>query len=91
MKKTPKDLASSPIFTALNGIVAVAALAGIASKSVPVAKASDMTYDQALQKNVGKSDVDMRTFTTTHTQSWPPLGVTGPYGNDDSKTTTDVY
>ncbi len=88
MKKTPLDLASSPVLAALNTIVAASALAGVAAKSVPTVNADDVTYDTKLQKNVGKTnDVDMRTYTTTGTTCFGT-----PYGQyDDSKTTTDQY
>jgi hypothetical protein len=91
MKKTPLDLASSPVLAALNTIVAASALAGVAAKSVPSVNADDLSYDTKLQKSVGGSDVDMTTYTTTHTQSFPPPGQRGGYQNDDSKTTTDQF
>lgn len=84
MKKTPLDLASSPIINAANAIVAVTALSGIAIKAIPVAKASDYTYDTKLQKRVDSNEIDMRTYTTTQTKDL--------LGNvNDSKTTTDQF
>lgn len=92
MKKTPKDLASTPAFIALNSFVAASALTGIVSNMVTVANAAESNYDTKLQKSVNPaSSPEMTTYTTVATQSWPPAGQSGGYGNDDSKTTTDAF
>lgn len=89
MKKTPKDLASSPIITVVNSIVAATALTSIATKAVPSAQASEGKYDIKAQKDTGFSIPEMRTYNTVGTQSY--IGYNGQYGVDDSKTTTDQW
>lgn len=92
MKKTPKDLASPPAFVALNAMVAASALTGMLSQTVGSAKAKEPTYDTKIQKSVhDASPAEMATYTTTYTQSYPPLGTPGGWGNDDTKTTSDQF
>lgn len=87
MKKTPKDLATSPAFAALNATVAVTALAGIASKSIPSANATEASYDLKLQKSTSSiSTPEMTTYNTVATD----CGFGRP-DRDDSKTTTDTW
>jgi len=89
MKKTPKDLATSPILASLNAIVAATALTGIASKSTPTVNASESSYDVMQQKSTGFVNTDMTSYNTVATQSY--IGFNGQYGVDDSRTTTDPY
>jgi hypothetical protein len=87
MKKTPKNLASTPAFVALNSFIAASALTGIVSNMVTVAKAAESNYDTKIQKSVNPaSSPEMATYTTVATSCF-----TQPNGNDDSKTTTDAY
>jgi hypothetical protein len=88
MKKTPKDLASTPAFVGLNSFIAASALTGIVSNMVTVVKAAESNYDTKIQKSVNPaSSPEMTTYTTVGTNSYGNHG----YGQDDSKTTTDTF
>lgn len=87
MKKTPADFAASPTVNALQALVAVAALSGIASNITTTAHATEgalATYNPATQKSVGVSGIDLVTYSTVYTQ-------TTVVSHDDSKTTTDQF
>jgi len=90
MKKTPADFATAPTVTALQALVAVSALAGLASQSVtPVqaAEGAQTTYNPATQKSVGANGLDLATITTVATQSFYNGNIT----TDDSKSSSDVF
>ena len=87
MKKTPSAFAAAPAANALQALVAVAALSGIASNITSTAHASEgaqATYNPATQKSVGVNGLDMITYTTVQTG-------TSIVSQDDAKTTTDQF
>lgn len=90
MKKTPADFATAPTVNALQALVAVAALSGVASSITSTAQAtegSQATYNPSSQKSVGLNGIDLATVTTTATQSYQ----IGGFGTDDAKSTQDVF
>ena len=92
MKKTPADFATTPTY--LQAIVAVASLTGFASNIATPAHATEggqATYNPSTQKSVGVNGLDLATVTTVSTQSYPPIGSRGGYGNDDAKSTSDTF
>ena len=92
MKKTPADFATTPAY--LQALVAAATLTGIASNIATPVNASEggqATYNPATQKSVGVNGLDLATVTTVATQSYPPIGTSGGYGNDDAKSTSDTF
>ena len=87
-KKTPADFASAPAHKAVNALVAITALAGMAANMVPDAHAADnsqATYNPATQKSVGVDGLEMITYTTVNTGSF----VGG--SQEDTKTTSDQF
>ena len=88
MKKTPADFATSPTY--LQAIVAVASLTGFASNiATPVhaTEGGQATYNPATQKSLGVNGLDLATVTTVATSSYGNSG----YGQDDAKSTSDVF
>ena len=87
MKKTPSAFATTPAANALQALVAVAALSGIASNITSTAHATEgaqATYNPATQKSIGVNGLDMITYTTVATG--------GNFGQPaDSKTTSDQF
>jgi len=68
-------------------LVAITALAGMASNMAPSAHAADdsqATYNPATQKSVGVDGLEMITYTTVNTNS-----ISG--SPDDTKTTSDQF
>jgi hypothetical protein len=91
-KKTPANFATTSALSAVNAIVAVTALTGIASNMISKAQAADNNkagYSTESQKSLGSNGLEMTTYNSTQTQSFPAPGVEGGYGNDDSHTSTD--
>jgi len=89
-KKTPANFATTSALSAVNAIVAVAALTGIASSMISKAQATDQTqsgYNTESQKSLGSNGLEMTTYNTTATQSYP-IGGNG-FSNDDTHTDTD--
>lgn len=87
-KKTPADFASTPAHKAVNALVAITALAGMAANMAPAAHAADdsqATYNPATQKSVGVDGLEMITYTTVSTGSY----FAG--GQEDTKTTSDTF
>lgn len=89
-KKTPADFASTTALNAVNAVVAVTALAGMAANMTHTAHAADSvlaSYNPVTQKSIGVNGLDMITYTTVQTGSYPG----NPYSTEDSKTTTDQF
>ena len=86
-KKTPADFASTPALKAVNALVAITALAGMATNMAPAAHAADdskATYNPATQKSIGVDGLEMITYTTVATGS--------VFGSpEDTKTTSDQF
>lgn len=88
-KKTPADFASTPAHKAVNALVAITALAGMAANMAPAAHAADdsqATYNPATQKSVGVDGLEMITYTTVNTGS-----LFGSTSGEDTKTTSDTF
>ena len=90
-RKTPRFFATNPSLTLINTLVAVSAATGIASKMIPSAHASEKfaCYNLESQKTFNTGGIEMTTYNTVSTQSFP--GLDGRLQIDDSTTTTDNY
>jgi hypothetical protein len=90
-KKTPADFAANPSHNALQALVALTALAGIASNMVPKAQAADshqFSYNAETQKAQLGSLTNLYTNTSGNVQT-SSRGSFGIIGNDDNNGYTD--
>lgn len=93
MKKTPADFIATPAYNALQAVVAVTALAGVASNMIPKANAStkeEFTYNTATQKAQLGSMTNLFTSTSGNIQT-SSRTYSGQYApsTDDSNYYTD--
>lgn len=91
MKKTPADFAAAPAHNALQVVVALTALAGIASNMIPKAQAADAsqaTYSAETQKSQLGSLTNVYTSTNGNIQT-SSRGYGGFISSDDNNGYTD--
>jgi len=91
MKKTPADFAATPAHNALQVVVALTALAGMAGNMIPKAQAADSsqaTYSAETQKSLTGSPSNVYTSTNGNVQT-SSRGYGGYISSDDNNGYTD--
>lgn len=91
MKKTPADFAATPAYNALQAVVALTALTGMASNMIPKAQAADSTqpsYNAESQKSQLGSLTNVYTSTNGNIQT-SSRGSFGIISSDDNNGYTD--